>query len=144
MAIFQQVDNLKERHHVTWLAVLRMALGVALAVKGIAFLGNISELEAMINASRFKDGAVWLSTYIAYAHLLGGVLIFLGLLTRLAILFQLPILLGAVFFINAPNSMFALQSEFFPSLITLILLLFFFIEGAGAYSLDGYIRKHQL
>ena len=39
--------------------------------------------------------------YVVVAHLLGGFLIAIGLLTRVAVVSQIPVLLGAVFIVNA-------------------------------------------
>ncbi|MES1218272.1 MAG: TQO small subunit DoxD, partial [Bacteroidota bacterium] len=68
----------------------------------------------------------------------GGFLIIIGLLTRWAVLIQIPILLGALFFIHIPFA----ESEFTFALLLMLLLIFFFIEGGGPFSLDNYFLKH--
>ena len=75
------------------------------------------------------------------AHLLGGILIIAGLFTRLMCLLQIPVLVGAVFFINMKNGVFTGNSEFEFSIIILLLLIVFFIEGGGPLSLDSYFKK---
>ncbi len=144
MGIVQQLDQWSQAHQPKWLVVLRVALGILLLFKGISFISHADQLETMITNSRFKGGATFLTSYITFAHLLGGVFIIVGLLTRLAVLAQIPILLGAVFFINARNGVFSLQSEFALSLLVLLLLIFFLVEGGGPFSLDKFIKTHLL
>ena len=78
--------------------------------------------------------------YIAAAHIMGGVMIIFGLLTRWAIIAQLPILFGAVIvnFIgdfNVANLLF--------SLLTLALSLFFLFYGGGKHSADYYFKMEK-
>jgi putative oxidoreductase len=68
-------------------------------------------------------------------------LIAIGMITRVAILFQLPILIGAVFFINPERGFYSENTELWTSLIVLFLLVFFLIFGSGKYSIDRLIRK---
>jgi len=114
-----------------------------LMYKGIYFLIHADELWAIMSKSSFGFGTVALAHYIALAHLGGGFLIALGFLTRVSILFQLPILIGAVFFINAQRSVFNVYSEFLLSVVVLLLLVVFLFYGAGIYSMDVYLRKER-
>jgi uncharacterized membrane protein YphA (DoxX/SURF4 family) len=84
-----------------------------------------------------------LAHYIIFAHILGGPLIVAGLFTRIVCLLQLPILLGAVFFVNAPKGHLSIGShmELWVSLLVLAGLIVFMIFGAGRYSLDARRRK---
>jgi putative oxidoreductase len=129
-----------------WLVLFRVILGLLLLFKGISFISHANELENMIAGSRFKidEGSALLAAYICIAHLSGGVFIIIGLLTRIACLFQLPILIGAVLFVNSPTSVFHLQSELILSIIVLLLLIVFIIAGGGPFSIDQYIKKHLL
>jgi putative oxidoreductase len=87
--------------------------------------------------------AFLLQHYVIFAHLIGGVMITVGMVTRIAVLFQLPILIGAVFFVNSKAGFFSADSsDFWLSLIILFLLLFFLVEGSGPWSIDEYMRKH--
>jgi uncharacterized membrane protein YphA (DoxX/SURF4 family) len=144
MGIVQQLDQWSKAHQPKWLVVLRVALGILLLVKGISFISHADQLEAMIANSRFRSGTAFLTSYVTFAHLLGGVLIIVGLLTRIAVIAQIPVLLGAVFFINARSGIFSLQSEFGLSLLVLLLLIFFLVEGGGPFSLDKFIKTHLL
>lgn len=85
-----------------------------------------------------------LAHYVAFAHLVGGFLIALGLKTRFAILFQLPILIGAVFFVNIDQGFLSVSNnlEFELSLIVLVLLLVFLFYGSGKVSMDNWWKNH--
>jgi putative oxidoreductase len=73
-----------------------------------------------------------------FAHILGGVLLTTGLLTRLACIIQIPVLLVAVF-----SNLFNQFSEFPLSIVVLILLIYFLIVGSGRWSLDWYVNKED-
>ena len=142
MGILHHIDQWSTTHHPRWLVLLRVALGISLFSKGISFLSNTVDLETLLTESSLRASPVWLILIITWIHLLGGFLIIAGLFTRLAVLLQIPILFGAVVFVNAPKGIFAGESEFTFSLLILLLLIFFFIEGGGPVSLDDYFRKH--
>jgi uncharacterized membrane protein YphA (DoxX/SURF4 family) len=86
--------------------------------------------------SRFPWVSLSLAHYVAFAHLVGGFMICIGLLTRIAILFQLPVLIGAVIFVNSERGFFSESSELMYSVIILILLLVFLVIGSGPWSVD--------
>jgi uncharacterized membrane protein YphA (DoxX/SURF4 family) len=74
-------------------------------------------------------------------HLAGGTLIFLGLFTRMAAIFQLPIVFGAVFFVNILLSF--VNSELWLSILVLALLVLFVIIGSGPWSLDRLLSDSK-
>ena len=81
--------------------------------------------------------------YVVLAHLFGGLLMALGLLTRVAALVHIPVLLAAVFYIYLPKMIFLepRQSLEFSSLV-LFLLLLFAAFGAGRWLLDHYLSRN--
>lgn len=141
MGMLHQLQQWSITHHPKWLVVLRVALGLSLMLKGISFISNDVLLQLLVKDTSFASQN-WLITVIPWIHLLGGFLILIGLFTRWAVLVQIPILLGAVFFINAPKGAFAGQSELGLSIIILVLLCFFFAEGGGPISMDEYFRRY--
>ena len=143
MRLVHRIDQWSQAHQPAWLVVIRVVLGVILLAKGIFFISHADQLTDIISNSRFKGMATFLVGYITFSHLFCGAFIILGLLTRWVIVLQIPILIGAVIF-NAPNALFSLGSEFWLSLVVLILLLFFLIEGGGPYSMDKYLKKYLL
>lgn len=143
MNYLQQIDGWSIKHHPKWLVVLRVLLGLGLIVKGIQFIKNATVLEQMINQSSVSQNFSWLNTFIPWLHLFGGSMLIAGLFTRLSVLIQVPVLFGAVFFVNANNNIFSGESDFLFSIIVLLLLLFFLIEGGGPFSLDNALRRHK-
>jgi uncharacterized membrane protein YphA (DoxX/SURF4 family) len=142
MGTLQQINRWSLTHHPRWLVVLRAILGICLFFKGIFFLVNTATLEELVKGSLVANRADWMVIFITWAHLLGGFLIILGLLTRWAVLMQIPILMGAIIFINTQRDAFgAFELPF--ALILLLLLIFFLIEGGGPVSLDNFFKKHQ-
>jgi len=139
MGMLHQLEKWSATHHPRWLVFIRVALGISLFIKGISFMYDLSALEGLLSKSSLNNYSSWMTLTITWIHLLGGFLIIIGLLTRWAVLLQIPVLLGAVIFINSP---FAAGSEFGFSLVMLLLLIFFFIEGGGPFSLDNYFSKH--
>ncbi len=137
-----QLERWSTTHHPRWLVVLRVVLGLCLFWKGITFISNTVALQTMLADRGLNSYADWLPLVITWTHLLGGFLVIIGLFTRWAVLLQIPILLGAVIFINAPRGVFAAESEFGLALVILLLLIFFFFEGGGPISLDNFFKKH--
>ncbi|SDH01690.1 DoxX family protein [Chitinophaga filiformis] len=148
MNLLQRIDRWGERHHPRWLDGIRVLLGVFLFYKGVVFIQNIDVLKSVIDQSPFLTVmSFWLAHYIVFAHLLGGLLIVFGLLTRVAILAQIPILLGAIFFVHTSmavnaTGIFNVHAETGLSILVLLLLVFFLVEGSGPMSFDDYMRRH--
>lgn len=117
----------------------RIALGLFLFMKGIFFITNIKYLHDLISPIDTIGGGMFLIHYIAPAHLVGGIMIAFGLLTRWAILAQLPILIGAMIvnFIgeNLPNLLLAI--------LTLGICIAFLFYGSGKNSADYYFKMEQ-
>lgn len=143
MNLVQKVELWGDTHHTRWAEALRIGLGLIIFTKGISFISDNDALDDMIRNSRFEFIAFILSHYVATMHLVGGLLITLGLLTRWAIAFQLPILAGAILFINQIGSFSAINSEFTLSAVVFLLLCFFFVYGSGQWSLDEYMKTHK-
>lgn len=142
MSLLHQMDEWSRRHHPKWLVVLRVSLGLCLFIKGFEFIQNSVLLPGVISQTPFIQNATWLATLIPWIHLLGGSMLLVGLFTRLSCLIQIPVLLGAVFLVNARMGVVGGGSDLLLSIIILILLIFFFIEGGGPLSLDNYFRNY--
>ena len=142
MGTLHQLEHWSTTHHPRWLVFLRVALGICLSFKGIIFMRDSVLLETMLSQSSLESFNSWLPIVITWAHLLGGFLITIGLLTRWAALIQLPILIGAVVFVNLKRGLFATESELFFSVLVLLLLVFFLVEGGGPISLDHYFKEN--
>lgn len=136
-----RVEHWADTHHPAWLDFMRMGLGIFLFIKGVMFIQDTDALFSIMQKSQFPWISIGLAHYVAFAHLVGGFFIAIGMITRVAILFQIPILLGAVFFINPERGFYSENTELWSSIIVLVLLIAFFIFGSGRYSVDHLIRK---
>lgn len=143
MGTLQQIQRWSVTHNPKWLVVLRIALGICLFVKGISFMTNVPELERQIQGTVLGSYASTLAIVITWAHLLGGFFIIIGLLTRWAVLSQIPIIIGAIVLVNLKQGI-GQGSELLFSIIILLLLVFFLIEGGGRISLDYAFKNYQL
>jgi len=120
--------------------LIRMTLGVILFLKGISFITNTQYLADLLSPIDKYGGGMILLHYVASAHILGGILIFFGLLTRWAIIIQLPILIGAVV-INFMGQMNTQNLLF--SLVILVFCISFIIYGSGKHSADYYFKMQE-
>jgi len=124
-----------------WVVILRVVLGVCLIYKGFDFIQHKDQLEAYFVQSKALKSLAWTINMLPWIHIIGGAMILVGLLTRLVSLIQIPIVLGAVVFVNMTEAAKVEQSELPFSFLMLVLVIVFFIEGGGYMSLDNYIRK---
>ncbi len=141
MGMLHQLNKWSTTHHPRWLVILRVALGLSLILKGISFISNSVALQTLLEASGLPSYE-WLATAIAWTHLLGGTFMVIGLFTRWVALVQIPILLGAIIFVNAKRGIFAGESELVLSVLILMLLVLFFAEGGGPLSFDDFFRRN--
>ena len=142
MNLVQRIEDWADHHHPKWLDILRILLGLLLFGKGLYFIGDSDIIVNLLKGSSIEFISIVIAHYVALAHLIGGVMIIAGLLTRVAIAFQIPILIGAIIFVNITRGFFALNSDLPLSVIVLFLLLFFFVYGSGPISVDYYLKRH--
>jgi uncharacterized membrane protein YphA (DoxX/SURF4 family) len=142
-------DFLFHRGHRTWtrshpdafLDLVRVFLGVALFLKGVFFMMHRDVLIDVIEKSgTWSIFPITLAHYVIPAHLVGGILLAAGLLTRWAAVAQLPMLIIAVFYVHMPK-MVAIEGRqnFEFSSLVLFLVLLTAVYGAGKWSLDHVI-----
>lgn len=120
--------------------VMRILLGAFLIGKGISFITNNREFEDILSPLSNFLGGMMVFHYVAVAHIMGGVMLVFGLLTRWCIMAQLPILLGAVL-VNFIGVMHF--QNLVISVITFSLSLFFLIYGSGKHSADYYFKMQK-
>lgn len=145
MNTLQHIRYWSAAHHPRWLVILRIGLGLFLFARGINFMHDATLLDRLIygSASLAENETHWLPLIITWANLLGGFLLLVGLGTRLVALSQIPILIGAIIFMNTPKGGFAPESELGLAILSLLLVVFFLIEGGGPLSLDAYLAKNR-
>jgi len=136
MDLLHRLEFWGERHHPRWMDIVRIALGMFLVYKAVDFLNNMSDLVGLMskNTSFGSFAYILAGHYVVFAHLLGGILLIFGVLTRFACLIQIPVLIGAIFFVSTNQEMLRPYSELFLSIIVLLLLVYFLIAGNGPLS----------
>jgi uncharacterized membrane protein YphA (DoxX/SURF4 family) len=136
MDLLHRLEFWGDRHHPRWMDIVRIALGIFLVYKGIDFLQNMGDLVTLmsINTSFGEFSYILIGHLIVFAHIMGGICIALGVLTRFACVMQIPILLGAVFLINRRPA--EPYSELAISLAVLLLLIYFLVAGNGPISVN--------
>jgi putative oxidoreductase len=138
-----QIDSWQNKHHPLVYDIGRVVLGLFILYKGILFISDTSALAKILVNSQFEFVALGLAHLVAFAHLVGGPMIALGLKTRFAVACQIPILLGAVLFVHPERGFYSENTEFFLSLITLLALVVYFVGGSGYYSVDRKLEESQ-
>jgi putative oxidoreductase len=141
MNAIQRLERWGEAHHPRYMDIVRMLFGVFLFAKGIEFAYNGDVLPTLLSGKVSFSGFMLLLVkhYIIFAHIAGGFMIATGLLTRVAAIVQIPILLGALLFVNW--SMVAHFGDFLLALVVLALLVWFYIIGSGPWSLDRGLER---
>ncbi len=132
MSGYQRLLQWQWRHNTVASDLVRMFVGAALLVRGLLFALNPESL-AELAPDKIVD---WVSYYIMTAHLVGGLLLMIGLFTRVAALIQIPVLVGAVLVVHVREGLATPNQSLELSALVLFLLIVFFIFGPGRKSLD--------
>jgi len=141
MNLIERIEHWGDAHHPRWIDFVRISLGLVIFAKGVSFIMDRDSVASLIEQTHFQL-SIWSAVhYVVFAHIVGGIFIILVLRTRLAVASQIPILVGAVFFVNITKGFSFLNSEFWLSLVVLMLLIYFFIVGSGPMSLDKEMDK---
>jgi putative oxidoreductase len=141
MNLIHKIERWGDSHHPKFLDIIRIALGIFLLLKGLGFMDNTASLKSIIeNRADIDVSPVLLMAlvyYVTFVHLVGGTLIALGIMTRFSSLMQIPVVFGAVFFINMLQSPF--NTDLASSVTALIFLVVFAVIGSGKLSLENYL-----
>lgn len=140
MATIKSMNKWANAHTYYWLDLVRIALGVFFFIKGLQFISQTHMLTELISPLSGFGGTMLIVHYIAPVHLVGGLLIAFGLLTRWALIAQLPILIGAII-INFAGTM--IVGNLLLALAALLLTGFFIYYGSGKHSLDYYFKMQS-
>ena len=144
MNLLRRIALWGDTHHPKWVDFIRIALGIFLFYKGIDFLRNMGDMVGLMQNNKMLFGSfklIILGHYVVSAHLIGGFLLIIGLFTRFACLIQIPILIGAIIFINFSGDTWRPYSEIFISIIVLLLLIFFLVVGNGPISFNKIVDE---
>ena len=145
MNIITDMERWGNNHRPGFLDFFRIILGLFITYKGLYFLNHINALENSAFGLNAQFAGITIAHYVAFAHILGGPMILVGVYTRFASLIQLPILIGAVFLVNAPKGFLSLgqHMELWLSVLVLIGLITFIVFGAGKFSVDALRRRDE-
>ncbi|MBC7422926.1 MAG: DoxX family membrane protein, partial [Ferruginibacter sp.] len=91
-----------------WLTLLRIILGFIILWKGFTFFKDSITVEIMLIGGSLhvlSDNSGLVAFIITYLNLLGGFFILVGLFTRWMCVIQIPIIIGAIAFVNSKAGM---------------------------------------
>ena len=120
---------------------LRIYLGLALVTKGIQFTFNQEVAQEYLQSLSLPAFDFVALHIIVMVHIGGGLLLAIGFITRIAALIQIPVLLGAVFFVHLQQGLFTKAEDLEFVILVLFLLLVFVVYGGGRLSADYYIER---
>ncbi|MEY4892979.1 MAG: hypothetical protein RIQ34_1591 [Bacteroidota bacterium] len=140
---FARVRELGKSRYALWLLVLRIGLGLALFFKGIQFMRNDALLSEVISVSQGIQKYAWLQVFIPWVHLFGGLMILIGLFTRWVALVQIPIVVGAIFFVKQDSRAYFGNLELPLAILVFLLLLVFVVLGDGMLSWKRLIQSER-
>jgi putative oxidoreductase len=140
MGTVKTLNKWANRHTYLAIDLFRIALGIIIFIKGLHFMNDTQVLIDLFKPIQNLAGGMIALHYVAPAHLIGGLLIIFGLLTRWAIIVQLPIIIGAII-INFVGEMDITNLAL--SVTVLILCIFFLLYGSGKRSADYYFKMQQ-
>ncbi len=134
-----QLNKWANAHTSIAIDVLRIVTGLFLIFKGLQFSFQTHYLSDIVRSSGLGTGLI-LEHYIAMAHIAGGFLVAMGLITRWALIIQLPIFIGAVLI----NFIGVMQvGELLQASAMLISSLFFILYGSGKHSADYSLKMNM-
>lgn len=145
MALIQNAPATVSPHFPKWLTIPRVILGIIIFLRGISFFQDMSGLEALVQKpglAFLENNAATIAVVITYFNLLGGFFIAVGLFTRWMCVLQLPIIIGAIIFVNTESVSRLTSYELGLSVIVFILIIVFIIKGSGPISADEFFRTY--
>ena len=144
MNALQKIEYWADHHHPVWLDAIRIILGLVLITKGIAFISNRQEIIHRLSTSSTgmsELAAFYAAHYVIVIFIVGGLFVAIGFITRWALLFQLPAMLGEIIMVNFHRNFFALNSQLNYQILVLVLMMFFILYGSGKISFDHWLLK---
>lgn len=123
--------------------VVRVFVGVAIFMKGLFFIMNMDVLLKIMDQGHMNFSQEIMARYIGLAHLAGGVLLVIGMLTRLAAAVQIPVLLGAIFMVHMREGFFSSSSDLEYVVLLLIIHIVLAVVGGGPLSVDAMLVRDR-
>ena len=124
------------------LDLLRIYLGVALVVRGGVFMGEPDKVTTYLESGDWFLPMI-VTHYVGLAHFGGGLLLVIGLATRLAAVVQLPVLFAAVFLVHWREGLMSQGQSLELSALVLALLALYSFIGSGRLSVDASMNAER-
>jgi putative oxidoreductase len=121
----------------SWSGHLHAALRI---VSGLLFLEHGTSKYINFPATEYFANGVEVFSLMGLAgalEVIGGLLIIIGLFTRITAFVLAGFMAVAYFMAHAPNSFFPLQNQGDAAILFSFIFLYFSAAGAGPYSLDA-------
>lgn len=144
MKVANNILHLNKTQFIQFINIVRILTGIVIFAEGIAFVNNSVMLFHIVEKSRIGGFALILEHHVAFSLLAGGILIALGLITRIAVLFQLPIFFGVLLNPHAQYGLYAVYGNQTFSIVILFFLIVLLIWGPGKFSADYRLRQGKL
>lgn len=141
MRLFGRMDRWAQAHHPRWIDALRIISGLIIHAKALLFIGITAEWIRVLESYGLGKSAKLLVYTIGVVNLLSGTFIIIGFQTRLFALIQIPVIIISLIysFDHMRGPLF--NADVLLSVLILFLLVFFFVEGSGKFSVDQYLRN---
>ncbi len=112
-------------------------------IKGVDFIRNKAVLRQVISETDVLEKFSIIEAAIPWVHILGGLLILIGLYTRIVIFIQIPLVVGAIIVLyNTKNTSFYSTEMIFA--VTILTMLIIYLKfGDGFYSWKNLIHKER-
>jgi len=110
-----------------------------LFIRGLILFSDPAALTELARAEQ----QYWYFSYITISHLIGGLCLAIGLLTRFAALIQIPVLGGAVFIVHINQGLMQAGQSLELAVLVLVLLAVYFLFGSGSLAVDKYITSKK-
>ena len=120
---------------------VRIYLGIAMFFKGIEVIEHGAELMKGPGLSKLPFDVVALTHAVAAVHLVGGMLLAIGMLTRAAAIAQLPVVAGAIIFAHRYEGLFTPSHGLELAMLVLFLLGVVALQGGGRLSVDRWLER---
>lgn len=142
----QSIELKTNSNKPTWIALIRIVLGILLIWKGLLFTQDTSELQVAIQRTGVGEYAGFLDVIAATVGILtfvSGMFIIVGLFTRIASYIQIAVIILGIAFIYS-TGIERNSFEMMSTIIILSLLAFVVNKGGGSISFDKTIEQSRM
>jgi len=144
MAAFNNFKKWARSNADSALELIRIYLGIGLLIKGIHFVLHADFLiNVLQNAGHLSFANTLITHLVGLTHIGGGILLAVGLITRISALMQIPILTGALVLVSAQKGLFTQGQSFEFTALVLFLLIIFAVIGGGKWSVDQRVLNQE-